>query len=271
MIDRLFVFLFFIISSIEITAQDRSFTKTTIDYKVVSVLNIPRKSYWSNSGIISGNFNENWFNSDGSISCIFLAIPKDFPDYYILITPNIWGFVPEHVSSNIYSYDKISVHAYPSTLVCGYSWYLFPKNKLFHISENVEIFSSIVHRLDIYYCGHSNHGLEIKVKDFINSLKYWEYYFSSKNQHQLKNKSYKYGEVYHYKEYSLYYEYFSIVSYKDVIRFNCKQFDGGSISTAAYLESNYYEIPKSLWDQFIQNAKLNKNLGLISGNELIKF
>ena len=198
-----------------------------------------------------------------------MATPKDFPDYRIIIIPNVIGVAPEGINAYIYDYDKISIHAHPATPVFGYSWYLIPKSELIPTSNNAKVFSRIYYKTNIYYCGHSGLDLRIKRADFDKSLNYWKYYYSPKNQRELKRSSYKYGEKYHNKDYNTFNEYFSIVSYKDVVRFNCKSFGGNDIPEAAYLESSYYEIPDFMWKIFI-SAPENNNLKLPDKNKLQK-
>lgn len=231
------------------------------------MIEIPQKSYWSNIAVINENFDNEWENSNGRISYIYLAIPKDFPDYRIIIIPNVIGIIPKDVSAYIYDYDKISIHAHPTIPMFGYSWYLIPKSELIPTPNNVKIFSSIFYKTNIYYCGHSGLNLRIRRVDFQESLNYWKYYYSSRNQRELRRDSYKYGEKYHNKDYMSFSEYFSIVSYKDVVRFNCSASDHHAIPEAAYLESNYYEIPKFMWESFVSMSE-NNNLKLPNKDKL---
>lgn len=251
MIDKLFIFIILLLS-INLTAQERIIEKTIIDYKVVSVLEIPESSYWS-------KFNGKWNNWTGSVSKIYILAPSDFSDFYILVVPT-YSIISEYVTSKIVDYDKIEVHAYPERYEEKYVWYLIHKSE-FRPSTNVKIFSSIIEKQNLYKCGHSSHKLEIKKEAFLESLYFWQIYYSNKNQRRLKKRYYKYGEKHDYDDISL--EYFSLVKYKDVVRFNW-DFD-------PYLEDSYYEIPKDLWESFIETAELNQDIGFICGEDLIKF
>lgn len=259
MIDKLFTFILLLLG-INLAAQERIIEKTTVDYKVVSELKIPESSYWT-------NFDGKWNNWDGIISKIYILAPLDFPDFYILVVPT-YSVIPEYVTSKIVDYDKVEIHAYPERIVYGnFCWYLIHKSEL-KPSTNIKIFSLIWQKSKCFHVGHFSYGLEIKKEDFLESLYFWQIYYSDKNQRRLKRKYYKYGEKHDYDYISS--EYFSMVEYKDVVRFNLGT--GSSVGKSeAYLEDSYYEIPKLLWKTFIETAELNQDIGFICGEDLIKF
>ena len=261
MIDKLFTFIILLLG-INLAAQERVIEKTTVDYKVVSELKIPQNSYWE-------NFDGKWNNRDGIISKIYILAPSDFPDFYILVTPT-YSIIPEYVTSKIVDYDKVEIHAYPEhILLGGYNWYLIHKSEL-KPSTNIKVFSLMWQKSKCFDVGHFSYRLEIKKEDFLESLYFWQIYYSDKNQRRLKRKYYKYGEKHDYDYDYISSEYFSMVEYKDVVRFNL----GTGFSareSGAYLETSYYEIPKLLWKTFIETAELNQDIGFICGEDLIKF
>lgn len=205
-------------------------------------LEIPEKSYWSNLGYI-GRYDpelDKWTNRDGVISVLYLATVKNYPDYCILIVPNIQDHYEEHVSVKITGYDQVTIHAYPGTFQRGCSYFVFPKKELRNISQSLRIYSE--------NGGDCYSEFKILTSTFDEKIKFWEKYYTKKYQKKLNKEGYdcpSYGT------------YFSIKQWKDKIRFNTVEFRDllQNIDSNVKLESGYYEISLDSWLNFINNLK----------------
>lgn len=255
----LFILLFY---SIIVNSQERKTYITNIEIEICSELTIPDKSYWKNHGIITKDYQQNWRNEPGIIKKLYLGRINEYPDYCVLIVPNCAGVMKEHIYTKITDYDKVIIHAIPTTAIDGYTYFIFPITEILQISEYVRVYCDnginkiIFNKSDsdqFYSTCLSPHSIN-KTK-FIKILEFWKIYYSKLYQNKLEKERYVYGSIYHHGiEYTD--NYFSIVKYKNVIRFNCNQLHNSMyVKTDVYLESSYFEIPFDSWTNFI--LKLN--------------
>lgn len=254
-------FLLWLISSfLNISfSQERYIENHTITFDVISVLEIPEKSFWRGELVYKNDkiWVENWKNDSGQVKKLFLGKIKNFPNYYILIFQNCSFVSPEHISIKITGYDKIAMHAIPTNILYGYSYFIFPKEDISCIRKNVVVYSEN---------GRDCDKLKILKEDVFEIINYC----NSRRYIRNTKKTNEYGKNYHFLN-RTYSPYFSIVKYKNVIRFNCSYFQLNSTENSeVYLESAYYEISENLWDNFIKTAELGECIGFICGNNLWK-
>lgn len=234
---KIILILTFLISVL-CKAQDRTEPPKEIVFDMCWKMDIPEKSYWSNTAYI-GRYDpkyDKWSNRDGIIKTLYLATIKDYPEYCILIIPNVSAHYKENVSINITGYDEISIHAYPASFEHGCSYFIFPKMELYKTSETVKIYSE----------NGDNCFSEFKILNvtLLNKIAFWDKFYSKSYQKKLNKFGY---------EFPRYGQFLSIKRWKNVIRFNCTQFqDMENLESNVKLESGYYEIPIELWSNFIK-------------------
>lgn len=239
---KILIITFTLFTFILSNGQDRTNT-SKIELDCWWKLEIPGKSYWSNLAYI-GKYNsetDKWINSDGVISALYLATVKNYPDYCVLLVPNIQDHYEEHVSVKVTGYDKVTIHAYPGTFQHGFSYFIFPKKELLNISQSLKIYSE--NGGNLY-----SESDEILICVFNEKVAFWEKYYTKKYQKKLNK------DGYHIPYCG---EYFSIKQWKDKIRFNTVEFRYllQNIASNVKLESGYYEISLDSWLNFISNLK----------------